>query len=41
MVPLERPVPVHLTYFTAWVDNEDNEIVNFRADIYGLDHPSD
>ncbi len=33
-VVLDRPVPVHLTYFTAWVQEG---AVNFRADIYGLD----
>jgi murein L,D-transpeptidase YcbB/YkuD len=33
-VALENPVPVHLTYFTAWIQNR---MVHFTADIYGLD----
>jgi len=37
-VVLDRPVPVHLTYFTAWVQEA---AVNFRADIYGLDPRTD
>jgi L,D-transpeptidase YcbB len=37
-VVLETPVPVHLTYFTAWVQNG---AVNFRDDVYGLDAPGD
>jgi murein L,D-transpeptidase YcbB/YkuD len=35
-VTLNRPVPVHLTYFTAVVD-EQGKVQTF-ADIYGLDH---
>ena len=35
-VTLNRPVPVHLTYFTAVVD-EQGEVQTF-ADIYGLDN---
>jgi len=35
-VMLKRPVPVHLTYFTAVVDDE-GEVQTF-ADIYGLDN---
>jgi murein L,D-transpeptidase YcbB/YkuD len=35
IVPLSRPVPVHLTYFTAVVD-EQGKVQTF-ADIYGLD----
>jgi murein L,D-transpeptidase YcbB/YkuD len=35
-VGVARPVTVHLTYFTAWV-NPDGE-VQFREDIYGLDN---
>ena len=31
-VPLERPVPVYLTYFTSWVGEEGD--VHFRPDIY-------
>lgn len=34
-VVLERPVPVHLVYFTTWVDSDGT--VNFRQDIYGRD----
>ncbi len=34
-VYLERPLPVHVLYWTAWVD--DNDRVNFREDIYGRD----
>ena len=32
---LEEPVPIHLTYMTAWAD--DQGIVNFRPDIYNRD----
>jgi murein L,D-transpeptidase YcbB/YkuD len=34
-VRLEEPVPVHLTYFTAWVD--PNGRAAFREDVYGHD----
>jgi L,D-transpeptidase YcbB len=34
-VVLERPVPVHLVYFTTWVDADGT--INFRKDIYGRD----
>jgi murein L,D-transpeptidase YcbB/YkuD len=34
-VNLPQPVPVHLIYLTAWVD--DNNILQFRNDIYGRD----
>jgi murein L,D-transpeptidase YcbB/YkuD len=34
-VLLDDPIPVHLVYFTAWVD--DASRVNFREDIYGRD----
>ncbi|MBB1286532.1 L,D-transpeptidase family protein [Flavisolibacter sp. BT320] len=34
-VTLDEPVPVAITYFTAWVDGEG--MVNFREDIYGHD----
>lgn len=34
-VPLEDPVPVHITYFTAWADAEGG--VRFAPDVYGHD----
>jgi L,D-transpeptidase YcbB len=34
-VKLKNPVPVFITYYTAWVD--DNGILHFRDDIYGHD----
>jgi murein L,D-transpeptidase YcbB/YkuD len=34
-VNLRTPVPVHLTYFTAWID--DDGIPQFYEDIYGRD----
>ena len=34
-VKLKRPVPVIITYYTAWVD--DNGQLNFRDDIYDHD----
>ena len=34
-VTLKEPVPVFITYFTAWVDSEG--LLNFREDIYGHD----
>lgn len=34
-VPLSTPVPVHVIYRTAWVD--ENGAVNFRDDVYGRD----
>ncbi len=34
-VELKNPVPVFITYYTAWVD--DNGKLNFRDDIYGHD----
>jgi len=34
VVPLSARVPVHLTYFTAFVDEG---LVHFREDLYGLD----
>ncbi len=35
IVPLPEKLPVHLMYWTAWVDEQDN--VQFRDDIYGRD----
>lgn len=34
-VPLDVPVPVHLLYFTSWVDGEG--VIHFRDDVYGRD----
>ena len=34
-VKLKKPVPVLITYYTAWVDEEG--LLNFREDIYGHD----
>jgi murein L,D-transpeptidase YcbB/YkuD len=34
-VRLKNPVPVMITYYTAWVDEENK--MNFREDIYGND----
>lgn len=34
-VPLARGIPVHLMYWTAWVD--DDGILQFRDDVYGRD----
>jgi L,D-transpeptidase YcbB len=34
-VKLKDPVPVFITYYTAWVD--ENGKLNFRDDIYGHD----
>jgi L,D-transpeptidase YcbB len=35
VVSLRKPLPVHITYQTAWVDN--NAVIRFNADIYGRD----
>ena len=35
IVNLKTPVPVHVTYLTAWV-NKDGTL-NFRRDVYGQD----
>ena len=34
-VYLDTPIPVHLTYTTAWID--DDGIINYRDDVYGRD----
>jgi len=34
VVNLNKPMPIHITYFTAWVDQG---VPNFRADIYEQD----
>ncbi|MFT4094346.1 MAG: L,D-transpeptidase family protein [Niabella sp.] len=34
-VKIKKPVPVLITYFTAWVN--DSSVLNFREDIYGHD----
>ena len=34
-VKLKDPVPVFITYYTAWVD--ENGVMNFREDIYQHD----
>ncbi len=36
-IPLRNPVPVHILYWTAWVD--DRGTIHFREDIYGRDIP--
>jgi murein L,D-transpeptidase YcbB/YkuD len=35
IVSLDQPLPVHITYLTAWVDKDGT--VNFRRDVYGRD----
>ncbi len=35
VVKLDRPIPVHITYMTAWVDHHGT--INFRPDIYKRD----
>jgi murein L,D-transpeptidase YcbB/YkuD len=37
MVRLPQPIPVHLLYWTVWVD--DAGALQFRDDIYGRDAP--
>ena len=34
-LPLDRPVPIYIVYFTAW--RSDDGMVHFRDDIYGHD----
>jgi len=36
-IPIPRPLPVHLAYWTAWVDAGGQ--VQFRDDLYGRDKP--
>ncbi len=38
-ISLREPVPVHILYWTAWVDREGT--VQFRTDIYARDNPLD
>jgi murein L,D-transpeptidase YcbB/YkuD len=35
VVRLDKPVPIHITYMTAWADEQG--IINFRPDIYKRD----
>jgi murein L,D-transpeptidase YcbB/YkuD len=34
-IKLEKPIPIHITYMTAWAD--EHGIINFRPDIYKRD----
>jgi murein L,D-transpeptidase YcbB/YkuD len=36
VIALKSPIPVHLVYFTCWVD--DTGKTHFREDLYGRDH---
>jgi murein L,D-transpeptidase YcbB/YkuD len=38
-IPLREPMPVHILYWTAWVD--DGGRIQFRKDIYARDNPLD
>jgi murein L,D-transpeptidase YcbB/YkuD len=38
-IDLALPVNVHIVYLTAWVDEED--VLNFRNDVYGRDEKLD
>jgi murein L,D-transpeptidase YcbB/YkuD len=37
ILPLAEPLPIHILYWTAWVDGRGQ--VNFRNDLYGRDAP--
>ena len=37
-VKLKEKIPVHITYFTAWVD--ENGGLHFQPDVYGYDRES-
>ena len=37
-VKLKKKIPVHIAYFTAWVD--ENGGLHFQPDIYGYDKDS-
>jgi len=37
IIPLDEPIPVHILYWTAWVD--DKGTVHFREDVYERDNP--
>jgi murein L,D-transpeptidase YcbB/YkuD len=36
-ISIKEPIPVHLMYWTAWVDERGR--VQFREDLYGRDEP--
>ena len=38
-VKLREPIPVHIVYFTAWVDEKGG--LHFQPDIYGYDGAAD
>ncbi|MGZ9148651.1 MAG: L,D-transpeptidase family protein [Candidatus Deferrimicrobiaceae bacterium] len=37
IIPLDEPIPVHILYWTAWVD--DKGTVHFHEDVYERDNP--